>query len=114
MKLNKLFLLVLAASFLVGAGLFIGCGSDDDDDDETTTDDDGESTCEEAMTFLFEPETGCFELSDGEGNTITPEDLCGGDYADQVECYKGCYDENNDCQTMGDCLSDTCGIDFGN
>jgi hypothetical protein len=116
MKMRNVFGLVLFAALALAIGLVIACGSsssDDDDDDATTGDDTASTTsCDEAMTFMF-GDSGCFTLKDSNGNVITPEDLCGGDYNDVAPCYIECYDDNDDCPTMQVCLTDKCGLQLG-
>ena len=115
MSMRGFFLLALIAAMAAAIGLIAACGSDSaEDDDSTTSDDDTASaaSCDEAMTFMF-GDQGCFTLKDSDGNVITPDDLCGGDYEDVVPCYIQCYDDNDTCPEMQTCLTNECGLQLG-
>jgi cytochrome oxidase Cu insertion factor (SCO1/SenC/PrrC family) len=109
MKANRIIFLMFVAMILA-FGFVVACGDDDDDNDDSG-DDTTPASCEEAMAFLFGSD-GCFTLTDAEDNTITPNDLCGGEYDDVTPCYTNCYDDNDDCNSMGDCLTADCGLSF--
>ncbi|MBZ0272733.1 hypothetical protein K8I61_11900 [bacterium] len=84
----------------------------DDDFDDDESDDDAGPGCVDAMSFLF-GDDGCFTLVDGEGHVIEPGELCSNpDYVHERDCYMACYDNNDDCDSMGECLVDNCGLSF--
>lgn len=110
MKLERIYLLAGLAVFVLAVGLVAACG--DDDDDDAVGDDTGPVTCEEAMDFLFGTK-GCFTLTDNNDDIITADTLCTDPaYEDLVGCYQTCYDENDDCDSMGVCLTKICGLSF--
>ncbi|MCZ7586448.1 MAG: hypothetical protein M5R36_25690 [Deltaproteobacteria bacterium] len=90
----------------------VACGSgddDDDDDDDAAADDDaGPADCATVMDFLFNI---CgFEIRDNEHNVISNEDLCGPDYETEAECFSFCYEDNENCNQMWECMQLNCGL----
>ena len=96
---------------LISATVLISCSSSDKGDDSGDSDS-GPTDCNEAMTFIFGPD-GCFTLRDGDGNVVTPEQLCSGAYEDVAPCYIECYDKKKDCSFLQECLTNECGVGLG-
>jgi hypothetical protein len=111
MKMKTFALMAFFGALMLAFSFLAACG--DDDDDDSSSDDTEPTSCEDAMTFMFSPQDGCFTLTDADENAITPEELCTAAYEDVAGCYKACYDENDDCDSMGDCLTTNCGLNFG-